>query len=552
MFSLSSRWRSLGIVLLAFTTTACQQVRSQNTRLQPLPQDPFVEVYFNHSQAAEYIEPYRNQRRAGDNLEQVIVDAIASANSTIDIAVQEFRLPQIAQALADRKKAGVNVRVILENNYSRPFSSLTAAEVEKLPERERSRYLEFRQLVDRNRDNNLTADEINNRDALIILKNAAIPIIDDTADGSKGSSLMHHKFVVVDGVKVIVTSANFTASDIHGDFQNYSSLGNANNLLKINSFELAALFTGEFNIMWGDGPGGKIDSQFGVKKTYRPAQQIQLGDTTVSVQFSPTSSRLSWDETSNGLIGKTLKTASQSIELALFVFSEQNLVNILETTHQKSVQIRALIDPDFAYRSYSEALDMMGVAFANKCKYEPDNRPWQNPITTVGVPQLLKGDLLHHKFGVIDGKIVITGSHNWSLAAERNNDETVLVIPSSIVAAHFKREFDRLYGNAVLGVPDWMVKKIKAQQQQCPQIITASPLTPNPSPIHGDERSEQKVNLNTASQAELEALPGVGPKLAQQIIKARQEKPFKSLEDLDKVPGVGSSLLKKLKDRVIW
>ena len=62
----------------------------------------------------------------------------------------------------------------------------------------------------------------------------------------------------------------------------------------------------------------------------------------------------------------------------------------------------------------------------------------------------------------------------------------------------------------------------------------------------------QKVNINTASQAELEALPGVGPKLAQQIIQARQQKPFTSVEDLDKVPGVGPSLLEKLKDRVTW
>ncbi|HBE33402.1 MAG TPA: competence protein ComE, partial [Cyanobacteria bacterium UBA11368] len=196
MFSLSSCLRLGSIVLLALTGTACQQVRSQNTRPQPLPQDAFVEVYFNHSQASEYIEPLRNQRRDGDNLEQVIVDAIASANSTIDIAVQEFRLPEIAQALADRKKAGVKVRIILENNYNSPFKNLTAAELEKMPERERDRYQEFRYLIDSDRDNNITPDEINNRDALLILKQAGIPIIDDTADGSKGSSLMHHKFVI--------------------------------------------------------------------------------------------------------------------------------------------------------------------------------------------------------------------------------------------------------------------------------------------------------------------------------------------------------------------
>lgn len=81
---------------------------------------------------------------------------------------------------------------------------------------------------------------------------AQIPWIDDQADGSAGSSLMHHKFVIVDNRIVIITSANFTLSDTSGDFTNPNTLGNANNLLQIDSPELASLFTEEFNVMWGD------------------------------------------------------------------------------------------------------------------------------------------------------------------------------------------------------------------------------------------------------------------------------------------------------------
>ncbi len=87
-----------------------------------------------------------------------------------------------------------------------------------------------------------------------MIKNAQIPWIDDTADGTAGSSLMHHKFVIVD------------ISDTSGDFSKSSSLGNANNLLNIDSLELATLFTEEFNNMWGDGAGGKPNSKFGLKK----------------------------------------------------------------------------------------------------------------------------------------------------------------------------------------------------------------------------------------------------------------------------------------------
>jgi len=120
----------------------------------------------------------------------------------------------------------------------------------------------------------------------------------------------------------------------------------------------------------------------------------------------------------------------------------------------------------------------------------------------------------------------------------------LLVINSPVVAAHFEREFERLYTQAVLGVPVAVQQKIQAQKQKCPQITQA---TERNVPTSG-----QSVNLNTASQKELETLPGVGSKLAQQIIATRQQKPFTSLEDLDQVSGVGSSLLQKLDGRVTW
>jgi phosphatidylserine/phosphatidylglycerophosphate/cardiolipin synthase-like enzyme len=521
-----------------------------------------IQVYTNHEPAARYTEPYRKQTRDGDHLEQKIVDAIASARTTVDVAVQELRLPKIAAALAERKTAGIKVRVILENTYSRPFSTVTPEEIAKQPERERGRYEEFRQLVDRDEDGQLTQEEIAQGDALVILDRARVPRLDDMADGSAGSDLMHHKFVVVDGRTIIVTSANFTTSDVHGDFKSPASRGNANNMLQINSPELATLFTQQFNAMWGDGPGGEPDSKFGVKKPFYPAQSVKIGGTLVEVQFSPTRSSLPWNSSSNGLIGKTLSTAKKSVDLALFVFSEQKLVNLLDSIHQNGTEVRALIEPGFAYRPYSEALDMLGLTLADDCKAEAANRPWQNPITTVGVPRLPPGDLLHNKFGIIDQETVITGSHNWTEAANTGNDETVLVIHSAIVAAHYQREFERLYTNAILGIPPAIQKKVHAQQRQCqlsqsnPQLAkktierhqAATALTP----AKATRQQKQLVNLNIATQAELDGIPGVSAKLAARIIAARQQRPIQSLDDLDRISGVGPKLLKRLEPQVTW
>lgn len=431
--------------------------RSQSAippQLSQLPQDESIRVYFNHNQAVEFTEPYRSKTRRGDDLGAKIVGAIDSAQSSIDVAVQELKLPHIAQALTTKALAGVKVRVIVENNYSRPPSDLTAAEVAALATREQERHQEFQKLVDIDRNGTLSQAEIAQRDALIILRDGKVSLLDDTADGSKGSGLMHHKFMVVDGSKVIVTSANWTMSDIYGDISQPDSEGNQNNLVEIESRELAQVFTNEFNLMWGDGTQGNPSSQFKARKPLRAPVEVVVGKTRLSVKFSPSSRQADWENSSNGLIGKFLNTSQQQIDMALFVFSEPTLGTILQAQSQQGIKVRGLIDRQFAYRNYSSALPLMGVDGNNPCQAPTNTVPGFQPLSTIGVPTLPTGDLLHHKFAVIDRRTVITGSHNWSNAANERNDETVLIIQDNpIIAAHFDREFDRLYQPAALGIP---------------------------------------------------------------------------------------------------
>ncbi|GHF49748.1 competence protein ComEA [Deinococcus metalli] len=58
-----------------------------------------------------------------------------------------------------------------------------------------------------------------------------------------------------------------------------------------------------------------------------------------------------------------------------------------------------------------------------------------------------------------------------------------------------------------------------------------------------------RVNLNTASEEQLEALPKVGPSLARKIIAGR---PYRSLADLDRVKGVGATTMKLLTPLVTY
>ncbi|NDV13288.1 ComEA family DNA-binding protein [Crenobacter caeni] len=59
------------------------------------------------------------------------------------------------------------------------------------------------------------------------------------------------------------------------------------------------------------------------------------------------------------------------------------------------------------------------------------------------------------------------------------------------------------------------------------------------------------VNLNSASQAELEALNGIGPAKAKAIVDYRTKNgPFKSVDDLNKVPGIGDKTMEALRKDV--
>ena len=61
-----------------------------------------------------------------------------------------------------------------------------------------------------------------------------------------------------------------------------------------------------------------------------------------------------------------------------------------------------------------------------------------------------------------------------------------------------------------------------------------------------------KVNINTATQTELETLTGIGPSLAEKIIQYRKKNgSFKKVEELKNVSGIGDNKFESIKDEVI-
>jgi len=81
---------------------------------------------------------------------------------------------------------------------------------------------------------------------------------------------------------------------------------------------------------------------------------------------------------------------------------------------------------------------------------------------------------------------------------------------------------------------------------------TTAPAPPSPTgKATGTVAPGQKININTATAEELDALPGIGPTKSQAIVEYRnQHGPFKTIEEVENVKGIKAGQFSKLKDHI--
>jgi len=223
--------------------------------------------------------------------------------------------------------------------------------------------------------------------------------------GGTKATLMHHKFAVADVGSVWTGSANWTDSGFNR---------NANDALVLPSVGVAQRFEQAFERLFKDG-------RFGKTTLGLDPGPVVLGSSTVAVFFAPN------DQLETELV-RQLQRARSRVVLALFYYTNDRLHKALLDALARGVRVEALWE-----RRGWRACELSEV----------------DQMLALGVGQFMPLEgVLHHKFAVIDGHTVLTGSANWTASAFKRNDENLLVIEDEGVARRYLNRFAQLLAEA--------------------------------------------------------------------------------------------------------
>ncbi len=213
---------------------------------------------------------------------------------------------------------------------------------------------------------------------------------------------MHHKFVVADGARVITGSMNFTDSCVNN---------NKNNMIRIDNAGVAARFRNEFNEMWA--------GRFGTSKANVSGNNTVSG-TTVRTIFAPRAA------IRNEIVSQ-VNTGTSNIWFLVFTFTSPEISNAMVARHNAGANVKGVFDAWQASGQWS--------------RYQPMRSAGVDVRRSQGYP-----GLLHDKFIAINGMSTnpkaITGSANFTAAADTSNDENVLIIHNATVTNSYR-------GNAI-------------------------------------------------------------------------------------------------------
>jgi phosphatidylserine/phosphatidylglycerophosphate/cardiolipin synthase-like enzyme len=251
-------------------------------------------------------------------------------------------------------------------------------------------------------ENGLEADEDPGHGQFAMLQAAGIEVRSD-----ERSALMHNKFWIFDRQTVWTGSTNITGSGVFK--QN-------NNALVIHSPQLAEIYEAEFDEMWNGQFGPRSPSQL-------DTQAAVVNGSNMVVVFTSEDSAL------EDAIIPVVLGAQSSIRFLAFSFTDYPLAQAMIDRAAAGVSAAGVYEK---FGSETDAAEM-------------------DTLLCGGIPIRQDGNsgFMHNKLIIIDDRIVITGSLNFSTNAEDNNDENVIIIDNPEIAQLYVQEFDRIWSLAI-------------------------------------------------------------------------------------------------------
>jgi phosphatidylserine/phosphatidylglycerophosphate/cardiolipin synthase-like enzyme len=236
------------------------------------------------------------------------------------------------------------------------------------------------------------------------LKAANVPIVDDNR-----SAIMHNKFIIIDSEYIWTGSFNATENDANK---------NNNNSMIIKSKELSENYTYEFNEMFNDKKFGPTSPD------YIPYPLVTMSDGTELIsKFSP-------ENDPDQLIVDEVKKAKKSIYFMAFSFTHDEIGDAMIERFKSGVEVKGLFEKTGATTTYSEYPKMKDAGISVKLDSNSKN--------------------MHNKVIIVDGKVTMLGSFNFSANATSSNDENLLTVRNNTtIAKTYTDEFNKLFATGV-------------------------------------------------------------------------------------------------------
>jgi phosphatidylserine/phosphatidylglycerophosphate/cardiolipin synthase-like enzyme len=130
-----------------------------------------------------------------------------------------------------------------------------------------------------------------------------------------------------------------------------------------------------------------------------------------------------------------IKGAKEDIDIAMYILTDRELSNAIIDASNRGVKVRVVLDESQSMEiTYSKHIYLEGKGINVKL----DGSHFRRNGEYEGI--------MHHKFSIIDGSTLITGSYNWTHSAEDLNDENVLIVKDAEnIIKEFKKEFIKIW-----------------------------------------------------------------------------------------------------------